>query len=39
MDRYLDVLDVEVTTRARYEAAIRLHVRPLLTNCRSPGFR
>ena len=30
MDRYLDVLDVEVTTRARYDAAIRLHVRPLL---------
>ena len=30
MDRYLDVLDVEVTTRARYEVAIRLHVRPLL---------
>jgi len=30
MDRYLDVLDVEVTTRARYETAIRLHVRPLL---------
>ncbi|MEJ3657167.1 tyrosine-type recombinase/integrase [Actinomycetes bacterium KLBMP 9759] len=30
MDRYLEVLDVEVTTRARYEAAIRLHVRPLL---------
>jgi hypothetical protein len=30
MDRYLDVLDVEQTTRARYEAAIRLHVRPLL---------
>ena len=29
-DRYLDVLDVEVTTRARYETAIRLHVRPLL---------
>jgi integrase len=29
MDRYLDVLDVEVTTRARYEVAIRLHVRPL----------
>lgn len=30
MDRYLDVLDVEQTTRARYVAAIRLHVRPLL---------
>jgi len=26
MDRYLDVLDVEDTTRARYESVIRLHV-------------
>ena len=30
MDRYLEVLDVEVTTRARYEVTIRRHVRPLL---------
>ncbi len=30
MDRYPDVLDVEQTTRARYVAVIRLHVRPLL---------
>ena len=30
MDRYLDVVDVGVTTRARYEGVIRLHVRPLL---------
>ena len=30
LDRYLDVLDVEDTTRARYESVIRLHVRPLL---------
>lgn len=30
MDRYLEVLDVEITTRARYDIAIRLHVRPLL---------
>src|SRR5690242_169188 len=30
MDRYLEVLDVEITTRVRYDTAIRLHVRPLL---------
>lgn len=30
MTRYLDVLDVEATTRARYDAAIRCHVLPLL---------
>lgn len=30
LDRYLDVLDVESTTRARYESILRLHVRPLL---------
>ena len=30
MDRYLEVVDVGVTTRARYEGVIRLHVRPLL---------
>lgn len=30
MDRYLELLDVEPTTRTRYEDAIRHHVRPLL---------
>ncbi len=30
LDRYLDVLDVEPTTRARYESILRLHVRPIL---------
>ncbi|MBN9102355.1 MAG: tyrosine-type recombinase/integrase [Pseudonocardia sp.] len=30
MDRYLDLLDVDVTTRAGYEGYIRNHVRPLL---------
>jgi integrase/DNA-binding transcriptional regulator YhcF (GntR family) len=30
MDRYLEVLDVDVTTRRTYEGYIRLHVRPLL---------
>jgi hypothetical protein len=30
MDRYLDVLDVEVTTRTSYEGYIRNHIRPLL---------
>jgi integrase len=29
MDRYLDVVDVEVTARARLEGVIRLHVRPV----------
>jgi integrase len=35
MDRYLEVLDVEVTTRARYEVTIRRHVRPLPGICPS----
>lgn len=30
MDRYLEVLDVDVTTRKSYEGYIRNHVRPLL---------
>lgn len=30
MDRYLDVLDVDVTTRTSYEGYIRNHIRPLL---------
>jgi integrase/DNA-binding transcriptional regulator YhcF (GntR family) len=30
MDRYLDLLDVEVTTRTSYEGYIRNHIRPLL---------
>ncbi|MGB8255379.1 MAG: tyrosine-type recombinase/integrase [Pseudonocardiaceae bacterium] len=30
LDRYLDVLDVDVTTRKSYEGYIRNHVRPLL---------
>jgi integrase len=30
MDRYLDVLDVDVTTRRSYEGYIRNHIRPLL---------
>ncbi|MHA6796773.1 tyrosine-type recombinase/integrase [Pseudonocardia bannensis] len=30
MDRYLEVLDVDVTTRKTYEGYIRNHVRPLL---------
>jgi integrase/DNA-binding transcriptional regulator YhcF (GntR family) len=30
MDRYLDVLDVDVTTRKSYEGYIRNHIRPLL---------
>lgn len=30
MDRYLELLDVETTTRKRYEDTIRLHIRPLL---------
>jgi integrase len=30
MDGYLEVLDVDVTTRRTYESYIRLHVRPLL---------
>jgi integrase len=30
MDRYLDVLDVEPTTRLTYEGYIRNHIRPLL---------
>jgi len=29
-DRHLDLVDVEIATRARYESVIRLHVRPLL---------
>ena len=29
-DRHLDLVDVEITTCARYESVIRLHVRPLL---------
>src|SRR6476660_7379174 len=32
MDQYLDVLDVEPTTRTTYEGYIRNHVRPLLGN-------
>lgn len=30
MDRYLELLDVDTTTRRRYETVIRTHVRPLL---------
>lgn len=30
MDRYLELLDAERTTRTRYEIAIRKHIRPLL---------
>jgi integrase len=30
MDRYLELLDVDVTTRKDYEGYIRLHIRPLL---------
>ncbi|MFD1233271.1 tyrosine-type recombinase/integrase [Pseudonocardia benzenivorans] len=30
MDRYLELLDVEETTRERYEQVIRVHIRPLL---------
>jgi hypothetical protein len=30
MDRYLEYLDVDVTTRTRYEIAIRKHISPLL---------
>lgn len=30
MDRYLELLDVEVTTWQRYEQTIRCHIRPLL---------
>ncbi|HEV7932955.1 MAG TPA: hypothetical protein VGP70_11670 [Actinomadura sp.] len=30
MDRYLELLDVEETTRSRYEHVIRTHIRPLL---------
>jgi site-specific recombinase XerD/DNA-binding transcriptional regulator YhcF (GntR family) len=30
MDRYLEVLDVDVTTRKSYEGYIRNHIRPLL---------
>jgi integrase len=30
MDRYLELLDVDATTRKRYESAIRTHIRPLI---------
>ncbi|TKG68337.1 tyrosine-type recombinase/integrase [Prauserella endophytica] len=30
MDRYLELLDVDTTTRQRYEGVIRTHVRPLI---------
>jgi integrase len=30
MNRYLELLDVEETTRERYEEVIRVHIRPLL---------
>ena len=30
LDRYLDVLKIEDTTRAGYERLIRLHIRPVL---------
>ena len=30
MDRYLELLDVEESTKERYEQAIRVHIRPLL---------
>lgn len=30
LDRYLQVLDVEDTTRAGYESQMRLYVRPVL---------
>ncbi len=30
LDRYLESLDVEATTRTRYEGIIRIHLRPAL---------
>lgn len=30
MDRYLELLDVDVSTRQRYESIIRTHIRPLI---------
>ena len=39
MDRYLDVVDVGVTTRGRYEGVIRLHVCPLLGELPVSGSR
>ncbi len=30
LDRYLELLDVEETTRQRYEQVIRTHIRPLI---------
>lgn len=30
LDRYLEMLDVEPTTRERYESCIRTHIRPML---------
>jgi integrase len=30
LDRYLEVLEVDQTTQARYESMLRLHVRPML---------
>ncbi|TVT60129.1 tyrosine-type recombinase/integrase [Amycolatopsis rhizosphaerae] len=34
MDRYLELLDVDTTTKQRYEGTIRTHVRPLLGQTR-----
>ncbi|MBN9112819.1 MAG: hypothetical protein J0I34_29030 [Pseudonocardia sp.] len=38
MDRYLELLDVEETTKERYEQAIRVHIRPLLGDRDCPDF-
>jgi hypothetical protein len=32
LDRYMEYIDVDVTTRTRYEIAIRKHIKPLLGN-------
>lgn len=30
MDRYLELVDVDASTRQRYESVIRTHIRPLV---------
>jgi hypothetical protein len=35
MDRYLELIDIEETTRGTYKGYIRNHIRPLLVSCRS----
>ncbi|UQS22997.1 tyrosine-type recombinase/integrase [Amycolatopsis thermalba] len=32
LDRYMEFIDIDVTTRTRYEIAIRKHIKPLLGN-------